>query len=262
MSTRAAYDHGTPCWIDLISPDVDASTAFYTGLFGWTAEDSHDPGSGQRVYTNFHRDGQLVAGMAAQQEGMAGMPAVWASYVAVDDVDAVADRVADAGGQVMMPPMQVMTQGRMALIGDPAGAMLGLWQAQDHIGAQVVNEPRTWSWNELLSRDVDAAMAFYSAVLGWTYEGQDMGGFTYHVIVGGEEGGLGGLMQMPEGIPDSVPSYWGVYFTVDDLDATVARATDLGATIANGPDDSPVGRMATLMDPQGGSFTLIQPPTA
>lgn len=259
MTTRTHYDAGTPCWIDLTSPDVDASTAFYTGLFGWTAEDQHDD-QGTRIYTNFRRDGQLVAGMAAQPPELAGMPPMWNTYVATDDVEATAGRVEGAGGTVMLPPMEVMTQGRMAIFADPTGAVISAWEAGEHHGADVCNEPNAWSWNELLSRDIDTALDFHAQVFGWRYDPQEMPDGTYHVIVGGDEGGLGGLMAMPDEVPDEVPSHWEVYVTVADTDAVVARTEELGGGTIMGPMDIPgVGRMATLHDPMGGTFNVLEP---
>lgn len=123
-----------------------------------------------------------------------------------------------------------------------------------------MNEPNAWSWNELVSRDLDASRSFYADVLGWTYEEMPMPGMTYHVVEGGDEG-MAGMMAMPEEFPDQVPSHWVVYFIVADAAATVARATELGATITHGPDDTPVGVLAGIHDPQGGSFSIMQPPS-
>lgn len=260
MSERTSYEHGTPSWIDLTTPDTDAAKAFYGGLFGWTFEDQFGE-DGEYIYSNLKLDGKLVAGMGPQQAEMAGMPNIWNSYVNVDDADQVLKSVEAAGGTVMLPTMQVMEHGSMAVFADPTGAVICLWQPGAHTGAQIVNEPNTYSWNELMTRDVDAAKAFYAEVFGWEYDDMDMGGgMTYHVIKGGPEGGLGGLMAMPPTIPDEVPNYWGVYFTVADADAAAAKAKELGGTQMTDPIDSPgVGRMIPITDPQGGSFTLMQP---
>lgn len=257
MSTRSSYEAGTPCWVDLSSPDPEASKAFYGGLFGWEAADEYD--GDQWIYANWTRDGQIVAGLGGQQPEMAGMPPTWSTYVAVDDADEVVSRVADAGGTVMSPTMQVMDAGRMAIVGDPAGAVLSLWEAGDHHGAGVVNEPNSWAWNELLSRDLDASLDFGHRLFGWDYQAMEMPGMTYHVIAGGDEGGLGGLMAMPESMPDQVPSHWNVYVLVDDAQAAVDRATELGGTVAHGPDETPVGILASIQDPQGGGFSIMQP---
>jgi predicted enzyme related to lactoylglutathione lyase len=260
MPTFTSHPPGTPCWVDLMSPDAEASKAFYTSVFGWNAEDSFDD-DGNYIYTSFFRDGHVVAGLGQQPAEMSGAPAIWNTYVAVDDLAAVTDKVTAAGGQVMMPPMDVMDVGAMAVYADPTGAAFSVWKPGSHVGAGVANEPDTWSWNELMTRDIDAALAFYSSVFGWSYDPQDMGpGGTYHVIAGGENNGLGGLMAMPPGMPDMVPNHWAVYFTVSDLDASIGKVTDAGGQVTNGPMDLPgIGRMANVHDPAGGSFVLMEP---
>ncbi len=259
MSTRTSYDHGTPSWVDIMTTDVEAAKAFYGQLFGWTARDMTGP-DGELMYVNLSKDGKLVCGMGPQNEDMAGMPPMWSTYINVDDAEQIAKAVEAAGGQTIVPVMQVMDEGTMAFFADPTGAAFGVWQPANHIGAEVVNEPHTYSWNELMTRDVDTARRFYSEVFHWEYDEMEMGEMgTYHVVKGGEEGGLGGMMTMPPEIPEQVPSYWGVYFMVDDADATCAKATELGATMLMGPMDSPAGRLATIQDPQGGTFSIMQP---
>jgi len=243
-----------------MSPDIEASKAFYTSVFGWDADDQLDD-DGNRIYVMFTLGGKSVAGLGGQPPGMGEMPAIWNSYIATADVAATAERVTAAGGSVMMPPMQVMEAGEMAIFTDPVGAAFSVWKAGQHIGAEVCNEPNTYSWNELMTRDVDAALKFYGDVFGWTYEAQDMGPMgTYHLIAGGEHGGLGGIMAMPPDLPAQVPNHWGVYFTVTDAAVAVAAITGAGGQIVNGPMTIPgVGTMATAHDPAGGSFSVMQP---
>lgn len=260
MPEFSAHAPGSPCWVDLMSPDVDASTAFYTAVFGWTADDEHDD-EGTRVYVTFRRDGKVVAGLGGQPPGMGEMPPIWNTYVASDDLEATVAAATAAGGSVMMPPMQVMDAGHMAIIADPGGAAISLWKPGEHIGAEVANEPNTWSWSELMTRDLDAALPFYTAVFGWTYDSQDMGPMgAYHVIEGGEYGGWGGLMAMPPDMPDMVPNHWAVYFMAADTDATAALVTGNGGQVVQEPFDIPgVGRTAVFHDPHGGSFQTLQP---
>ncbi|MDY7103586.1 MAG: VOC family protein [Actinomycetota bacterium] len=259
MPKFESYDPGTPCWVDLMSPDVDASVAFYGDVFGWSAEPSHD-GDGNHVYTNFLLGGLVVAGMGAQPAEMAGAPGVWNTYICVDDLAAVTKKVTSAGGSVMMPPMDVMDVGSMAVCADPTGAVFSVWKPAAHKGAAVANEANTWSWNELVTRDVGTARSFYATVFDWEYDTQDMPMGPYHVIRGGEHGGLGGMMTMPPHMPDMVPNHWMVYFTTSDLDATLARITGGGGQVVSGPDDAPgVGRIAIAHDPHGASFALLQP---
>lgn len=260
MPEFTTHPPGTPCWVDLMSPDIDASKSFYTAVFGWDAEDQLDE-EGNRIYVMFSQGGKNVAGLGGQPPGMGEMPAIWNSYVATSDVAATSELVAAAGGSVMMPAMQVMDAGEMAIYTDPAGAAISVWKAGEHIGAEICNEPNTYSWNELMTRDIDASLAFYAAVFGWTYESQDMGPMgTYHLIAGGDSGGLGGMMAMPPDVPEQVPNHWGVYFAVTDAAATAASITAAGGQIVNGPMTIPgVGTMATAHDPAGGNFSIMQP---
>lgn len=261
MPQRTSYEPGTPCWVDLMTPDVAASTAFYTALFGWDTETTLDD-DGNHVYTRLTKNGLDVGGLGGQPPDMAGAPPIWNSYVCVTDADETAAKIEKTGGRIMMPPMQVFEHGIMAVAADPTGAMFCLWQPLSHQGAGVVNEPDTYSWNELLTSDIEASKAFYADVFGWAYEGMDMGpGGMYWVIQGGDAGGLGGLMARPADLPADVPDSWGVYFTVADVDATVAAVTGAGGALMFGPVDVPeVGRFATVSDPQGGSFSVIQNP--
>lgn len=257
MAHRDHYDAGIPSWVDLMSPDVDASKAFYTGLFGWEAEDQLD-GEGNRIYVQLRQDGRDVAGMGGQAPEMEGMPPIWNTYVATDDCDATVKKAEAAGGTVMMPTMEVMDAGKMAILADPSGAMVSVWQAGEHIGAGIVNEPNSFSWNELMTRDLEAVKPFYAEVFGWEYETHDMGEMGPYTTgqIGGDD--IAGLMTMPPDIPDEVPSYWNVYFAVADADAICKRVEELGGQVLWGPEDTPVGKLATIQDPQGGSFSIMQ----
>ncbi len=260
MVEFSSHAAGSPCWVDLMTPDVDASKAFYTAVFGWDAEDQFDD-DGNRIYTLFSKDGRTATGMGGSPPGMGPMPPAWNTYIAVDDPAATAEAVTEAGGSVMMPPMDIPPSGSMAIFADPTGATFSVWRADDHIGAEVCNEPDTYSWNELMTRDIEAAKPFYASVFGWTYEEMDMGPMgTYNVIAGGENNGLGGLMSMPPGMPDMVPNHWMVYFTVADIEATVAKVTGNGGQVTSGPMALPgIGTTAVVHDPAGGSFSVLQP---
>ena len=258
MPDFSSYEPGQPCWIDLMSPDVDASKAFYTSVFGWDAHDQFDD-EGNRVYVTFGIDDKPVAGLGGPPPDP-NMPAIWSTYIATTDVAATTAKVTAAGGAVMMPPMQVMTAGHMAILADPTGAAFSIWQPGDHIGAGIANEPNTWSWNELLTRDVEAAKPFYTEVFGWEYDTAPMpDGGSYTLIKGGPEG-WGGVMSMPDGIPDMVPNHWMVYFRSPDTAATVEAVAANGGMIGQEPFDvEGIGRIAVYHDAQGGSFSTLQP---
>jgi predicted enzyme related to lactoylglutathione lyase len=253
MPTRTSYTEGTPNWVDLQTTDVDAAKAFYGSLFGWTFDDQPDPDGG--AYSIALIDGQSVAAIAPQSPMLVEnkVPPRWNTYIAVDDVDAAAAKVVGAGGQLLMEPFDVMEAGRMAFVADPSGAAVGLWQASDHIGATLVNEPNTLTWNELTSNDLVAALPFYEAVVGLTARETPMGEHNYTMLFVGEDFVGGATIPQMEG----VPNHWHVWFAVADADAAVATATAGGASVLLGPQDMEIGRIAVLTDPQGAGFSII-----
>lgn len=260
MPTMTSYPNGVPSWIDLATPNPSASKEFYAALFGWEYDDQ--PTDQQGVdYTMAQRNGQSAAGMMQLSPEMAarGMPPVWSTYVAVDDLDATVERVESAGGGVMQPPMQVMDAGRMAVIADPCGAVICLWEAGNHLGAEVVSEHGAFSWTELITPDPAAVAPFYESVFGWTVQIAPMpnGEYTVFHVAGGNENGIAGAMAPPM---EGMPSFWGVYFAVDDAAATVASARELGAQIMMDATPMPgVGTLATIVDPQGAVFSIMGP---
>jgi uncharacterized protein len=251
MPERSEYAPGTPSWVD-IGTDVEAAKTFYGGLFGWEAQDAGPPEE-TGGYGFFVKNGKLVAGYGPQQNPG---PPVWTSYVSVTDADETAAKIKSAGGQAVMDPMDVMSAGRMGVFQDPTGAFFSIWQPGDHKGAQLVNEPGSLSWNELNTRDVDAAKAFYTAVFGWECNTMEMGPMVYTEIkLGGSP--VAGMTDM-RNVPDEVPPHWLVYFAVDDTDATVAKAQELGGSVFVPPMDIPPGRFAVVADDKGAAFAVIK----
>ena len=253
------HEHGMFTWTDLGLPDDGAGTDFYTKLFGW---DSAEESAGEHgTYTMLSKSGKSVGGLYKQapEQQSAGIPPMWLSYVLVDDVDGATARVGDLGGTVITGPMDVMSAGRMSVIQDPTGGVVALWEARDHSGAGVFNEHGAMTWNELATRDVQSARAFYSELLGWQIEEQEMpDGMRYNMITNGDRPN-GGMLQMDENWPEGIPSHWMVYFSVDDVDASAARVSELGGSISVPPTDISVGRFAVVGDPQGGTFTIFKP---
>ena len=179
---------------------------------------------------------------------------MWNTYLAVDSADEATARVEAAGGQVGMAPFDVTDAGRMAFVLDPSGAAVALWQANKHIGATLVNEPGTLTWNELITSD-QGVFSFYTAVAGLTAAIEDMGdGQPYAVFRVGEAPVGGSMLPQAPG----VPNHWHVYFGTDDADAAAATAAEQGGTVAVPPFDTPVGRIAVLSDPQGAVFSVIK----
>jgi len=252
MKVVTAYPNGLFNWVDLTTTDQEGAKAFYSGLFGWEADDIPTPMG--PMYTMFRIQGNNVAGGGPMPPDMQGMLPYWMSYVKHDDVDAVVTKVVAAGGTVPMPAMDVMEEGRMALIQDPTGAMVGVWQPKNHIGAQLVNMDNTLVWNELQTRDAKTAAAFYGTVFGWTHS-QDGSGYYVFATDGRAQAGM---MEMGDSWGPMPPS-WSAYFMVADIQATVAKAQALGGKIFVPPTQAgEMGTFAVIQDPQGAVFTAMQ----
>lgn len=256
MPERTSYEPGTPSWVDLGTSDLDASRAFYGELFGWTAE---EPGPVEETggYAMFRKDGKLVAGAGPLQDD--SQPVAWSTYVSTDDLDALTERARAAGAAVTVEPMQVMNAGRLGFFAHEAGGIIGAWEPGGHKGAELVNEPGSFTWNELHTRDMDGAKRFGEAVFGWTASEWDMGGGSPYVLFNLGERGIAGATDMPPGVPDEVPAHWMTIFAVDDTDAAVARVRELGGSVTMEPMDAEgVGRFAIVTDPQGATFGVLK----
>jgi uncharacterized protein len=251
------YAPGTPMWVDHTSPDVQASARFYNQLFGWQAEDM---GEEAGHYTMFRSNGKMVAATTPPMQP--GSPSVWSTYIATADAAATAKKVADAGGQTLVPPFAVMDAGTMAVFMDPTGAVFCVWQAGTHKGAELVNQPVGFSWNELATRDLNAAKEFYPKVFGWGIHSNPMpeGGEYVEWQVNGRS--VAGGMNMGPMYPADVPPHWLVYFAVANTDDTVKRAQELGGRVISPAMDIPQGRMAVVADANGAPFAVIQLPTS
>jgi len=263
------YPPGVPCWIDLEPPDADAAARFYGELFGWSFEDAVPPGVPEH-YLVASLDGQPVAAI-----GMPGSGA-WNTYVAVDDVEAVAERAIDAGGSVVDPPVDVGPAGRRATIADPDGAFLRLWRPGTRLGAQLVNAPGAWVFSILHTSDADAADAFHGRLFGWEADvmpGVDgamwrLPGYGDHLAETIDPDIHERQAEVPPGFADVAAgrapletgeaARWHVTFAVADRDESVAAALALGATDRSGPIDTMWTRETVLIDPQGAAFTVSQ----
>ena len=249
-----SYKEGTPCWIDLATPDVPAAVAFYSGLFGWVGNES-PPEAGGYVICNL--GDEPVAGIGPFMGD--AQPSAWSTYFAVDDLDDTAARVEKAGGQVLMPPMDVMDAGRMGVFIDTSGAVFGAWQKITFGGAGVANEPGALTWNELMTRDVEGSKAFYGAALGLGSKVGEMSPASPYTdwLVGDASVASMSTLDMPQFPPD-LPSHWMVYFAVADINASAAKVAELGGTISVPPTEIPIGTFAVAADPAGAFFSMIQ----
>ena len=246
---------GAPCWIDLLTSDPDRSRAFYGALFGWHAEDPNPEFGG---YWNFDKSGLRVAG-GMRNDGSQGMPDAWNVYLATDDAKATVDAAAAHGGQVIVPAMDVGELGTMAVVTDPGGAVIGMWQPGPkglHDGIEVHDEPGSPGWFELHTRDYDKAVDFYRTVFRWdAHTMSDAPEFKYSTYGEGDTA-RAGIMDSTAFLPDGVPAHWQIYFAVDDADATLAHIVELGGAIVQEAKDTPFGRLAAATDSTGANFKL------
>lgn len=247
MSMAAPRPVGTPAWVELTAHEPDVARDFYGGVFGWDF-------TAAQPYAVARKDGEAVAGIAAQPAG-ADAPPGWSVYLAVADVEEAAAQIRTAGGEVLSGPVD-RPGARTALARDPGGASFGVWQAGSRPGATVVGEPATMCGHELLTRAFVASKAFYETVFGygssdlsdqvWTYCSLEIDGVT-----------VAGIGELAAEVPREIPAHWMTYFACSDADATTERAAELGATVLNEPSEAGFGRLAVLQGPVGEVFTVV-----
>ncbi|WP_406453483.1 VOC family protein [Streptomyces sp. NBC_00876] len=255
----AAFAQSAPCWVDVQLSDLEAGKRFYGELFGWTFR------AGDGPYADALSDGKLVAALAAKQDGR--MPTAWGVYFATDDITATVARIRAAGGQVITDPVRAGRSGVLAQAADPGGAVFGLWQAGERKGFQKQNEPGSFCWTEVYTRQKDKVDAFYEEVFGFRSAGPDEAGSDFRMWspAGTEPGpdtAVGGRSVITDAFPAEMPSYFLSYFAVADCDATAEAVGRLGGRVSAPPFDIPYGRMAVLQDDQGAVFAVLQPPVS
>ncbi len=251
---QQAKPAGTPTWADLMTPDVDAARTFYHAVFGWEYDIGGEEYGG---YTTARLPQGMTVGMVGMQPDAPAGPAAWNLYFASDRIEADVARAVDGGAKVLFPAMTVGEFGTMATCEDPTGATFSFWQAGQHVGAQVTDEPGSMIWYELYASDAKQARNFYTALLHATADPMP-GGPEYYVLEHGDKQ-LGGIMQIDPAWGDFRPQ-WTIYFAVANTDETVRVITEHGGKVLGTVDDTPFGRMAAVMDPAGATFKIIQPP--
>lgn len=260
MSERSEYNPGEFCWVELAVPDPDAAAQFYGELIGWDRE-RYEPDPDGYWYLRYK--GKLVAGL--ESIWTEGQVPAWLGYVRVDDAGESAGKVKDAGGTILEGPLEVPGDaGSLAICQDTEGAVFALWQPGQLKGAELVNEIGAWTWNQLVTRDLDKAKEFYAEVFGWGIESaSDEAGAEPFFMWQGEgqkwEEGLAGAMLAGEDIPPEVPPHWQVYFCVESAESAIEQVNSLGGMTLFGPQRIPVGQLAVFNDPQGASFAIIEP---
>jgi predicted enzyme related to lactoylglutathione lyase len=243
MGERTSYAPGTFSWAELATGDVDAAKAFYTSLLGWEYEDN-PVGDGQ-LYSMALRDGKHVAALFTATD----QPPHWNCYVTVASADEAAAKAREIGATVVADPFDVLEVGRMAVISDPAGAALCVWEPRAHIGAALVNTTGAMTWNDLITPDADAAARFYGELFGWGFEEvPDAGG--YRVIKNGDRAN-GGIMPRTDQPPNWLP-----YFGHEDVERAIQDIPGLGGQAFGGPIPMWEGTIGVFADPQGAVFAL------
>jgi uncharacterized protein len=295
MPLRDGYVPGVPCWVEASEPDPEAALDFYGGLFGWDFRDMLPAGSEGKYFAAQHEadsssifdlSGQRLRGEVAAVRSATGedpQMGVWNTYFWVDNADEAASKVRAAGGGVMFEPADFMDASRVAMLTDPEGATFGVWEAKNHKGARLVNDPGAPVFNGLNTRDVDGAKSFYGSVFGWQtgsigggaegwtlpsygdwLEREHHPGLRKQMAAAGAPDGfedvVGAIIPIDDGQPDT-PPHWSVTFATDDADATAAKAAELGGQVIVPPCDAPWStrnytiRMTVVADPQGATFS-------
>ncbi|MER5982532.1 VOC family protein [Streptomyces sp. NPDC001787] len=248
----AVQPEGTPCWADAMFADIEGAKSFYGDVLGWTfGESSSEYGN----YTQAYADGKAVAAVVPPMPGAEGHSA-WCLYLASPDAAATAGKIRAQGGEVLMEPMTVGDFGTMVLARDPSGVVFGVWQAGTHEGFEATAVPGAYCWAEVFTREPEKSDAFLTGVFPYRMQQMKDAAIDYRVFDLGAEPVLG-RMKMGDEFPAEEPPYVSVYFTVENCDAAVAKATERGGVLRFGPMDSPFGRFAALSDPQGATFAVI-----
>ena len=258
MPIVTKHEQGSFSWVELATNDSVAAKKFYGRLFGWTFDDM--PSGPGMTYTMNKLGDQWASAMYQMGEAMKGIPPHWDVYITVDDVDAVTKKAEANGASIVKAPFDVMDVGRMSVVKDPTGAVFCLWTARNHIGAGVIHEPGSMTYNELFTSDVDRAGRFYTSTIGWKTEVVDMGPAGMYTLFkrASGTGNAGGMMPLGPHMK-SVPPHWLTYFDVKDVDASAKLVTELGGNVLSSPMDIPnIGRFAVTQDPQGAAFAIYK----
>jgi uncharacterized protein len=249
MPTRdTPWPNGTPCWVDYGAADLEAAKEFYSALLGWQYTEGSEEYGG---YINALTNGELAAGLGPRMDE--NQPVAWTTYFATDDSAAAVERIRQAGGTAVVEPMEIAPFGTMTIALDPQGNAFGLWEAREHTGERIFNEPGSVAWNEASVDDPAAAREFYAAVFGFRFDLVE--GAPDYTTFATEERPLGGLGSAQPGAPKG----WLTCFAVADTDQAVATAEARGGKAVMGPMDTPFGRFAVLEDPWGASFEVMGP---
>jgi uncharacterized protein len=258
MAEVTRHFPGTFCWVELSTPDTLAASRFYSEMFGWRR--SFMPMEDGRFYTTLQLDGKDIGAFQEIYEENVQPDAAtgWRLYIATDNVDKSVQKALALGGTLLSPPTDVSDVGRLAVMQDPTGAVFALWQARDHIGAEVINQFGALSWQELVTTDFETARDFYASLFGWQTQTRAAGAKTYTTFKVKKPAQEAGGIQPSNPTLTNNRSQWLAYFAVEDFEQSIRTAQRLGAKVKAGPNEMPnLGRCATLEDPQGALFSIV-----
>jgi uncharacterized protein len=258
MNENHTHNAGDFCWIELATTDAAGAKKFYNGLLNWEAKDT--PAGPDMIYTQLYREGKNVGAIYQmnQEQVERGIPVHWKSYISVNNVDETVEKAKALGAQINYGPIDVMEAGKMAVIQDPTGAVIAVWEPKEHAGVEMKDAAGSLCWNELMTRDAEKAKDFYTELFDWESKSEDMGGFTYTSFFNNGVQHCG-MIQMDGEEWGDMNSHWLPYITVEDCDADVAKVEALGGKVCVPPTDIPkVGRFALVTDPQGAAINIIK----
>lgn len=256
MKEQKRVLEGVPCWIDLSTSDKPRAIEFYGGLFDWTAEES---GEEFGHYSIVSKGDAEVGGMMQKTPDMGETPDLWSIYLAVEDAAATIEKATSLGAQRAVPPLPIGDMGTMAVVLDPTGAAVGIWQPDRFSGFARSGEVGLPVWFEVQTRDMAGAEAFYREVFGLEVAQPRPGheGPPYSMLMkDGVE--RAGIFDMTGIVPDEVPAYWTVYFGVADVDDAMRYVEANGGTIITPKMEAGGMTWATVADPMGAPFVLMQ----
>lgn len=254
MAQAATAVINKPSWVELTTSDSEAARAFYSRIFGWQIEVNPDPQYGGYAIAKLGADD--AAGIGPRQSPDA--PTAWGLYIGTDQIDELARRVPEEGGTVIAQPFDVGDQGRMAVFTDPIGAVISMWQGV-RMSEFAAYRQNAFGWAELNARGLERAIPFYEEIFGWSHTTNEASeGVPAYTQFQRDGEQLAGAFEISPDVPAEVPSFWMIYFNVEDVDATAQAIAQAGGAVTVGPDDYFGGRFAIVSDPQGATFGLFK----
>ena len=257
MEVKDGYTNGTFSWVDLATRDFETCKHFYGQLLSWDYEDLDVDGG---IYSIARYRGQKVAALFPLSEKKLNdeIPSHWSSYITVGSVDDTQSLWANEGGTVLASAFNVGNgAGRMAVLKDPSGAIVKLWEPKEVFGAELVNDLNALCWNELYSKNLDKSRDFYQKVFGWDYEHEPD---SDYVMISNRGNMNGGMLDMNGNAPDYIPPHWMVYFTVDRIEDSGDLAEKFGGVSLTEVVPVGAGKFCVFQDPSGAVFSLIERP--